>query len=112
MSKLDSSLALWTLLLQHTQHKGKSTLEHSMNFQFREYIVEQYETDLIKSVQNVRSEGYFNFKEENGYCFLKVSSNYARKSVPILEHEGFCLRRMIRKYRYPGIYFNLNFDKF
>ena len=72
---------------------------------FEEYLRKKYENLLVESVKEIRCEGYFDYKEENGYAFVNVSNEFPIMPIKILRNEGFSIRYLIRKRRYPGMYF-------
>ena len=70
---------------------------------FTKHIEQNYKQKILQSIQNIPCKGYFDFKVDNGYAFLNVSRNFASYLKKVLKKEGFKLRYMIRKWKYPGI---------
>ena len=48
-------------------------------------------------------EGELEFTLKNSYAFVSVSTKFASRAENIMKHEGFSLRYMIRKKKFPGI---------
>ena len=65
-------------------------------------IKERYSAKILESIEHISCEGYFDFKEENGYAFLNVSRDLATSPLKLLKDDSFGLRYMIRKNKYPG----------
>ena len=66
------------------------------------YIKENYKDHLLQSVKSIPCDGYFDFKCDNGYAFLNVDRKLATSALSGLRKEGFSLRYIIRKQKYPG----------
>ena len=62
-------------------------------------IVEKYTFPVLNSVKNVKCEGSFGYNEENGFAFMSVSADFAKKSYKV---PNFPVRYTIRKNKFPG----------
>ena len=76
------------------------------SYNFPEQIISMYEKKLLESVQSTAMFGYVDIKE-NGYAFVNVSREFVENVLTVLENEGFKLRWMIRKERYPATHISL-----
>ena len=71
------------------------------------YLKKNYEDSLVHSVKHLRWIGYFNYSSENKYSFLDVSKEFANLPHQILSQEGFCVRYLIRKNKFPGAHISI-----
>jgi hypothetical protein len=54
-------------------------------------------------------KGRYGFNSKNSYAFISVTCQFARTAERIMKQEGFCLRYLIRKNKFPGIYFKFTY---
>ena len=60
---------------------------------------------LLQAIQKIECEGSFEWRKDNGYAFLSVSSELGFLSLlPALYAKGFRVRWTIRKKRFPAAY--------